>query len=227
MVRLKFVFIYFIASIGFSQEMDMSYNENRIDENFIRDDQLTWKLNNHKADKQNLTVFVEVANDSLYNIYVRNESSDSLRISVQDRKLFLIQEAKSKNGKWYPVEYWRYSWCGNSYSSKNIVSNEIIKTESKAYTGNYLTEIRFKLLANSKTYYSNSIKGNVSEGQFKLSDSIKQRLEFNKRFIGETTASKVAFLEPDGFKEYAKKNKRWIKWVTKKAQKRNRKVNLK
>jgi hypothetical protein len=75
-------------------------------------------------------------------LYLKNKTKDSLELYLQDSHLFLIQEGKNKEGNWKPIEFWRYATCGNSYISKKIASEDIIKTSTKNYTGEFETEIR-------------------------------------------------------------------------------------
>ncbi len=225
-LKLIILLLFIIQANSYSQTKKMSYNQNQIDDKYVATNEILKNLDGRKTAKTDLAIYAETANDSVFFVYVQNNATDSIRISKQDSHLYLIQEAKDKSNQWKPVEYWRYSWCGNSYLSEKLASKGIIKTESEAYKGNFKTEIRFKLLNNSKVYYSNTLEGNIYHEQFILSDSIKNRLEFNKKFIGAETAAKVAFLEPDGLSEYAKKNKKWVKWITKKARQRNKKAGL-
>ena len=167
----KYLFIIYIISIQtFSQNVEMTYNVNQIDEKFVANENqkiklLVNSLNNHS----DFTVYTEKANDSIFSIYIQNNTNDSINLSTQDWHLYLIQEAKNENNKWLPIEYWRYSWCGNSFLSRKVKAKEIIRTETVAYNGNFETEIRFKFLNNSKVYYSNILKGKT-EYVFKLND---------------------------------------------------------
>jgi hypothetical protein len=161
----------------------------------------------------------------VFSIYLQNNSNDSITISKQDWHLYLIQEAKDITNNWRPVEYWEYSWCGSSFVTQKLMPMEIIKTESIAYKGKIKTDVRFKLLANSKKYYSNILKGEVNAEQFALTDSIKKksRYYYFSEVGGKKTAEKIIFLEPEGLKDYLEKNKKRIKWLEKKAQQRNKK----
>ncbi|GEP52830.1 hypothetical protein FNO01nite_35020 [Flavobacterium noncentrifugens] len=224
MKTLSLYFLFFSLT-AICQTVEMQRNENIIDEKYVSDSKIQTQfiilnLNTQK----DFSVFAESTSDSIFSIFVSNNLKDSISLSKQDWHLYIIQEAKNKEGDWKPIEYWKNSWCGNSYLSQTLKSNEIIKTESKAYKGIFKTEIRFKLLLNSKNYYSNAIKGEIDPNQFDFNDSIKDKSgydNYSKR-AGNKTAEKMIFLESSGMREYTEKNKKYVAWLTKKAKKRNK-----
>jgi len=225
-MKIIFLLIFTFSINVFSQNAEMLCNENIIDKEYIANSKIKTQfvvlnLNN----KNEITVFAEKTNDSIFSIYMSNNSKDSISIAKQDWRIYLIQEAKNKDGKWKPIEYWRNSWCGNSYLSQTLKPNEIIKTDSKAYVGNYKTEIRFKILVNEKNYYSNILKGEINDSQFIFSDSAKAKSGYYRfsKIGGDNIAQKVIFIESNGVKEFSIKNKKYVAWLRKKAEKRNKK----
>lgn len=168
---LTYIYGVFILLLTFglnAQTSEMETNENRIDRDFISSYEFKEKIKSQSKTENEINLILEKNNDSLYSIYVFNKTTDSLKISSQDWHLLLIQEAKNQNGEWKPIEYWRYSWCGNSYLTDKLDPNGILKTESKVYSGNFKTQIRFKLLNDNKVYYSNSKTGFVNLTQFEI-----------------------------------------------------------
>lgn len=120
-----------------------------------------------------------------YPVFIRNTSKDTLNIDNQDGALFLIQEAKNKMGNWQPIEYWRYSICGNSYGYTSLGSNDILIIKKVKYQGEFETEMRLKLRINNKLFYSKPFKGSINIEQFdlkNLDDFTKKRLK-NKDYI--------------------------------------------
>ena len=208
------------------QNDKMKYNQNSIDQNFIQTEKAFSTFNN-KTDDAKILIIAEVENDSIFSIYVKNNQNTILNLSVQDSHLYLIQEAKDINGNWKPIEYWRFSTCGNSYGSEKIDSEKVIKTESRKYSGNFKTEIRFKLLEDNEVFYSNSLICNINSSLFKISDEVKNNASYQNvlRVSNKSLAEKVVFLEPNAFKEFSEKNKKWIAWVTEQNRKRNEKDN--
>jgi hypothetical protein len=190
-----------------AQTNEMVMNDNRIDLNFVLTTELKTTISKHSRIEIKINLVLQKTSDSLYSVYVVNKTSESISIATQDWSLFLIQEAKNKNGEWKPVEYWQYSTCGNSYLSENIEPNEILKTESVIYFGDFKTEIRFKLLNNDQIYYSNSIHGFVNISQFSIPSNIieNETLARIKKVGGSKLMEKVLFLEPNGMKEYSEK----------------------
>jgi hypothetical protein len=200
----------------------MISNNNIVDENFVSDHRI---INIFKdiPSKNDLLLFAEKTNDTIFSMYVLNNSKDSIHIFRQDWHLQLIQEAKDQSGIWKPIEFWQNSTCGNSYYLQNINSNEIIKTDSKGYQGNFKTEIRFKLKNNGKIYYSNSVKGNIDLSQFKLSESVKQNFSFthSKKIAGQKIAERVIFLDPKADEEFSAAYKKHMEALKAKIKKRN------
>ncbi len=213
--NLTYIIGVFILLLTFdlnAQTSEMEINENRIDRDFASVSEFKAKTKRQSKTENEVNLILEKSNDSLYSIYVYNKTSDSLKISTQDWSLFLIQEAKNQNGDWKPIEYWMYSWCGNSYLSDKLEPNGILKTESKVYNGNFETQIRFKLLNDNKVYYSNSMTGFVNLSQFDIPNDLTEYRTY-KRI--ETRGSsellkKIIFLEPNGMKEFMEKEEAYL-----------------
>lgn len=206
----RFIIGFLILIMSFELEAQttlMVPNENYIDTDFVPNSELMLNIYKQKRLKKDINLILKKPNDSLYSIYVFNNTSNLLKISRQDGSLFLIQEAKDENNDWKPIEYWLYSWCGNSYLSKQLEPNGILKTESKVYKGSFETEIRFKLLNGDSVYYSNSLKGFINLSQFNIPDTINEYRVYNKikTLGGLDLLTKIIFLEPDGLKELQKK----------------------
>lgn len=99
-------------------------------------------------------------------VFILNKDSFPINIGYQDGMIPMIQEAKDKSGEWMPIEFWLYSWCGNSYGSYDIPSNYCAITKIPIYSGEYKTELRVKVKINSTIYYSKPFKGSVNLSQF-------------------------------------------------------------
>jgi len=214
--NLKYIIGIIILLLSFelkAQTNEMEKNENQIDLDFVSTDEFNAKISQQSKVKNEVNLFLEKSNDSLYGIYIVNKTADSLKISTQDWHLFLIQEAKNQNGKWKPIEYWAYSWCGNSYLSEKLKPKGILKTESKIYRGNFKTQIRFKLLNNNKIYYSNVIPGYINLSQFDIPNYITEYSTYGRieNLGGFELLKKVIFLDPNGLKEFAKVEKAFFK----------------
>ena len=108
-----------------------------------------------------------INNQGQQQVWIINNSNDTVIIPMQDWLYICVLQAKAKNGKWYPVEYWRFSHCGNSYYDKNLfpkTANSFIMTLPK--NGNFKTRLRYKLLGKKKYYFSNEFDGKINEYSF-------------------------------------------------------------
>lgn len=228
---MKNILIIFITFLSFSlnaQTSEMEYNRNFIPWDFVPSTEKIIELQDHKHPENDIILILEKTIDtlhsefvfydtdklekSLYSIYVFNNTKDSLIIERQDRSFYLIQEAKNKIGEWKPIEYWRYSTCGNSYLSDKLKPNGIMKTVSIAYNGDFETQIRFKLLSFNKVYYSNPINGFVKLSQFTIPENINESRNYKQvATVGDNELlNKLLFLEPNGLKEFAKKQEEYL-----------------
>ncbi|MNE57953.1 hypothetical protein D3C80_1529510 [compost metagenome] len=104
-------------------------------------------------------------------VWLINNSSDTIEVQMQDGSYVCILEAKNKSHKWKPIEFWRFSRCGNSYYSKRFLpktANSFLAIHLNK--GEYKTKLRYKLLGADKFYYSNEFDGQIEYCQF-LEDS--------------------------------------------------------
>ena len=96
-----------------------------------------------------------------------NNSKDTVRIPMQDGSFICILEAQDEWKDWKSVEYWLFSWCGNSYYAKALpphTENSFVFDIPQA--GDFVTTLRFKLLGDDKFYYSNLFKGTIDYCRF-------------------------------------------------------------
>lgn len=112
-------------------------------------------------------------------VWIVNNTKDRVTIQMQDWSYFCVLQAKTKNNNWYPIEYWQFSTCGNSYFFKHFppnTANSFITELPKR--GNYSTKLRFKLLGKNKYYYSNEFNGKIDYCQF-VEDSTSYREDYD------------------------------------------------
>lgn len=98
--------------------------------------------------------------------YIVNNSDQDLLLNIQDRSLQMIQEAQDSNGVWKPIEYWLFSWCGNSYFEFNLEPKTRLAVPIVKYRGDFKTKIRLKLLTTSGFLFSGSFRGSIPYTQF-------------------------------------------------------------
>lgn len=95
-----------------------------------------------------------------------NPTDSTISFKCQDWQPRMIQEAKDKEGNWKPIEYWRFSTCGNSYGTCQLKSNQKIYFMIRKYNGPFLTKLRVKYLINDEIRYSPSYWGMINPNQF-------------------------------------------------------------
>ncbi|MDF2834124.1 hypothetical protein [Chryseobacterium indoltheticum] len=195
-MKKLFTFCSIILSFTiYSQNIqtELFLNENQINELFKSDSRIEKLF--IKNSKDSILVFAEIKNDSVFSIYVKNNRQKDLQFIPQDNKLTLIQEALTQDKDWKPIEFWVNSDCGVSYLKKfNLKSGAVIALNSKKYNGNFKTKIRFKLLINSKVYYSNSVKASINKSKFEKSVWYNQIKEIYYPTKSEKEAENILFL---------------------------------
>ena len=100
-------------------------------------------------------------------VWIINNSKDTVTIQMQDWSFICVLQAKTKGGQWYPIQYWRFSTCGNSYYSKHFPPKTANSFVTKLPNeGDYKTKIRYKLLGADKFFYSNEFDGRINYCEF-------------------------------------------------------------
>ncbi len=94
-------------------------------------------------------------------VYIVNQSKQAVRVEIQDGQLMIIQEALDPSGKWRPIEYWRYSGCGNSYDGIALRPDHYLMTKVFKYQGNFETLLRLKMRNDTVIYYSPPFRGSI------------------------------------------------------------------
>jgi hypothetical protein len=105
-------------------------------------------------------------------VFLYNPTNDTILFQIQNGRVIMIQEAKDEHGVWRPIEFWQYSWCGNSYHEEVLLPNNIAIVKVLKYDGDFETELRLKLKSDNTIIYSDSFKGKINKSQFKLPSSI-------------------------------------------------------
>jgi len=112
-----------------------------------------------------------------------NTTSDTIKQTLQDGSLRVVQEARDKNDEWSHIEYWANSWCGNSYfSSLTLPPNSYVVFGVYRYTGNYNTKVRCRLSLTGRNgkqvIISNDFDGSINLGQFNKQQKPGPLLEY-------------------------------------------------
>ncbi|MCF8425193.1 MAG: WG repeat-containing protein [Bacteroidia bacterium] len=117
-----------------------------------------------KIDTTDLTVFADKY--FAFKLYFINGTKNTIQVPVQDGIIEIIQQAKNRNGEWQDIENFIYSFCGNSYFTLPLGSNEFQIFPTPIFKGNYKTQLRFILLIDKQIIVSNEYSGHINYGQF-------------------------------------------------------------
>ncbi|HET8809508.1 MAG TPA: hypothetical protein VFM65_04500 [Flavobacteriaceae bacterium] len=200
----------------------MRQNRNSIEWDFKILENIKNKAIKNGITKKDINFFLEKSNDTIFSIYLTNLASDSLKIIRYDSSIFTIQEAKNKEGKWKPIEYWPATGCGNSYVYYQIPPSSTLKTQSKVYQGDFKTNIRFKVNINDKVYYTNSLTGYINPNQFQIPEKIRGQ-ELLIRIGGKDLLKKAIFLKEGSKREISEKYKQYMEEMMRKKVEFNKK----
>lgn len=100
--------------------------------------------------------------------YLINTSDSIVRITLQDRSLPSILEARDSHGAWHPVEYWLNSTCGNSTAILPIRPSEVVAVRMYLYGGSLRTKLRIKTRIDRHTVLTSApFDGTIDPGQFR------------------------------------------------------------
>lgn len=108
-------------------------------------------------------------------VWIVNNTDDTVQIQMQDWSFICIKEAMNECKEWKPIEYWEFSFCGNSYYYEGIPPQKIKQFVANRFEGNLQVEMRFKLLGKRKFYYSNSFWGTIDECSFQKDSTGNQQ----------------------------------------------------
>ena len=140
------------------------YNQERV----LSVQEINEKLAELKIKFQRQADSVHIENNQGQNqIWIINNSLDTVSVQLQDYSFICILQGLSKGGQWFPIQYWKLSNCGNSFTKKYFppgIANSFITRIPK--NGDYETKLRFKLLGTNKFYYSNEFTGKINECDF-------------------------------------------------------------
>ena len=107
-----------------------------------------------------------------------NTTGKEVGFAASDSRLYIVQEALDKDGKWKPVEYLPSSWCGNSYHTVFLPPDNYWEFSAARYTGVRPTKFRIRLSVEdpgekSRTILSNEFEGSVNPKQFTVQQGHK------------------------------------------------------
>jgi hypothetical protein len=110
---------------------------------------------------------VYVANTTLRTKYVYGESS----------RLYAIQEARDRSGKWRPIERVGPAWCGGNEFALALQPQHLVMFLVNKYEGTFATELRVRVQIGECRYVSQPYAGQIEEEQFAVSPADYRLLE--------------------------------------------------
>ncbi len=123
-------------------------------------------------------LFTEIrySKDKDYNyLLMLNPTDSTISFECQDGQPRMIQEAKDMEGNWRPIEYWSFSFCGNSYGTYRLKPSQKIYFKIRKYNGPFLTSLRVKYIMNKEMKYSPNYWGMINLNQFIKPEKISPR----------------------------------------------------
>ncbi len=109
-----------------------------------------------------------LTNQGSFRVWLLNNSADTIMLATQDASLVCVLQAQNTRKQWQPVQFWRFSGCGNSNVAKYLLPRESLSFLAKTPRhGNFKTKLRYKLAGAKQFYYSNEFAGYVNYGDFK------------------------------------------------------------
>ncbi|WP_066630794.1 hypothetical protein [Labilibacter marinus] len=109
-------------------------------------------------------------------ILFQNTSTDTIKFPTQDGSLIGLLESKENREQWKPIEYWWYSWCGNSFSWIDLLPSQTLKIGFNSRTGNNKVFLRYKIHGSDTIYLSPKFDGYISPTQSVFTKNLEQRM---------------------------------------------------
>lgn len=102
-----------------------------------------------------------------FKVFVINKTDSIINLPAQDSRLYMKRQVFYKN-EWKDIEYLPGSWCGNSYHSVSIKSNEFWEFKAPCIVGKITSKFRFVLDTDDDLpIYSNEFQGSFNRRQLK------------------------------------------------------------
>jgi hypothetical protein len=123
-----------------------------------------------------------IANNMDMTVWIQNQTRDTILFPIQDGSLIGIIEALD-NKEWKPIQYWWFSWCGNSYEDLALAPNSSIQIGLNNKIGDFKTKMRLKIHGHDTMHFSNEFPGWINKNSFLLSKATKLEILEDKERI--------------------------------------------
>lgn len=119
--------------------------------------------------------------DSIEYFILYNSGSKQIKLLRQDGSLITTKEAVNYQNKWKPVEFWIYSWCGNSYYPMILDPGQLMLFTTYKLKGGSNTTMRLRLKTESNAVLiSESFESSVDPYYFELNTEFRKYMFVSK-----------------------------------------------
>ena len=100
-------------------------------------------------------------------LYIVNTGDTATKLEAQDSRLNIIAEALNEKQEWQPISYLPSSWCGNSYHTVVLDTNQYWSFDVPVFAGTFKTKMRYTLLLDKEQKISsNEVAAFLNTSQF-------------------------------------------------------------
>ena len=113
----------------------------------------------------------------MFPVYVANATPQIKYVYGASSRLYAIQEARDRRGRWRPIERVGSEWCGGNEFALELPSRHLVVFLAKKYEGTFATELRMRMQLGECLYVSQPYAGHIEEAQFASSPADCRILE--------------------------------------------------
>lgn len=133
-----------------------------------------------------------------FQIWLLNNSADTVHLARQDGVLICVLQARGKDQRWHSMQYWQFSMCGNSYYDQLLLPGERFALLGKLpKRGPDKIKLRYKLAGTGRFYYSNEFESRVDYHDF-----VENNPCYKRAVNGDSTADDLLGSLSRGSKSY-------------------------
>lgn len=128
-------------------------------------------------------------------VYIANVTPRTKYVYGESSRLYAIQEARDRSGKWHPIEQVGNAWCGGNEFALELQPRYMVVFLANKYKGAFATELRVRVQIGKCRYVSQPYAGQIEERQFAASPADCRLLErypdatINRLYLGAVPAA--------------------------------------
>jgi hypothetical protein len=112
-------------------------------------------------------------------VYLANMTPRIKYVYGEGSRLYAIQEAKDRAGKWRPIERIGQTWCGGNQFALELRPRHLVVFLANKYEGPFSTWLRIRVLNRKTLYISQPYPGYINKQQFVASPGDERVLKNN------------------------------------------------